>query len=370
MFATFLNLAWQNIALAAMSLILCLGLIRAARRFPRMAGRTDDLSAVQCAHTSATPRVAGLAIFGALMFGILFVPAGYTERFALFLGSASVLFLVSLLEDLGFQIKPRIRLVAAIISSLLVVVTLDVWLMRSGIAWLDPYMHYWPVGVALTVLVTVGVANGFNLIDGVNGLAAVTAIACALALAFIAHQAEFAAMVKLTLMVAFTVCGFAVVNFPHGKIFLGDAGAYTLGFALSWFGVAILVHFPAVSPWAILLTVFWPVADTGLAIYRRARRQTIAFAPDRLHVHQLVMHALEVYVLGRGRRHLANPLTTISLAPFVIAGPLTGALLWDNNAVAGLVLLTYAVGFFGCYVLALPVLRRLPRQQAACIAQN
>ena len=361
MFDVSLVVFGHSASVAGISLVLCLGLVMAAQWFPRLAGRPADLMAVQAAHSRATPRVAGLAVFGALVFSILFVPEPYANRYALFLSATSVLFLVGLLEDLGFEIQPKVRLLAAIASSLMVILFLDIWLVRSGMAWFDPYMAYWPVGVALTVFVTVGVANGFNLIDGVNGLAAVAAMVCAVALALIANQAGYTAMVKFNLMLAFAVFGFALVNFPLGKIFLGDAGAYTLGFVLSWFGVSILWHFPEVSPWAILLTVFWPVADTSLAIYRRVRRRSIAFLPDRLHVHQLVMRALEIYALGRGRRELANPLTTVILAPFVIAPPLTGAWLWNDNQAAGIVLLLYAVGFFGCYVLAFPVLRRLPR---------
>ena len=361
MFDVSLVVFGHSASVAGISLVLCLGLVMAAQWFPRLAGRPADLMAVQAAHSRATPRVAGLAVFGALVFSILFVPEPYANRYALFLSATSVLFLVGLLEDLGFEIQPKVRLLAAIASSLMVILFLDIWLVRSGMAWFDPYMAYWPVGVALTVFVTVGVANGFNLIDGVNGLAAVAAMACAVALALIANQAGYTAMVKFNLMLAFAVFGFALVNFPLGKIFLGDAGAYTLGFVLSWFGVSILWHFPDVSPWAILLTVFWPVADTSLAIYRRVRRRSIAFLPDRLHVHQLVMRALEIYALGRGRRELANPLTTVILAPFVIAPPLTGAWLWNENEVAGIVLLLYAVGFFACYVMAFPVLRRLPR---------
>jgi len=141
------------------------------------------------------------------------------------------------------------------------------------------------------------------------------------------------------------VAGFFLVNFPRGKIFLGDAGAYTLGFVLAWIGIAVLNAAPSVSAWAILLTVYWPLCDTLLAMYRRSRSKRDAMAPDRLHAHQLVMRSLEILILGRGRRNLANPLTTIVLAPFVAAPPLAGVLLWNNPLLA----FVFAVGFLGLF---------------------
>jgi UDP-N-acetylmuramyl pentapeptide phosphotransferase/UDP-N-acetylglucosamine-1-phosphate transferase len=123
-----------------------------------------------------------------------------------------------------------------------------------------------------------------------------------------------------------------------------------MGFVLAWLGVAVIINVPAVSPWAILLTVFWPLADTVLAVYRRARRSKGAMLPDRLHVHQLVMRGLEICVLGRKRRHISNPLTTVVLAPFVIAPQVVAVLLWHDNrsaffadvVVLGLVFVSYA----------------------------
>jgi hypothetical protein len=90
-------------------------------------------------------------------------------------------------------------------------------------------------------------------------------------------------------------------------------------------------------------------------------RKAPTMAPDRLHIHQLVMRALEIHVLGPGRRQITNPLTTIILAPFVIAPPTIGVLLWDNNQGAFLAVITCAGLYFGSYILSFVVLFRLPR---------
>jgi UDP-N-acetylmuramyl pentapeptide phosphotransferase/UDP-N-acetylglucosamine-1-phosphate transferase len=186
-------------------------------------------------------------------------------------------------------------------------------------------------------------------------------VVAAVAMACIAGLADYLPMVKLTLMLAAIVLGFFLWNFPFGHIFLGDAGAYTIGFILSWFAISILINVPTVSPWALLLTLFWPVADTVLAIWRRAGRKASTMAPDRLHVHQLVMRALEIHVLGRGRRQFANPLTTVLLAPFIIGPAIAGVVFWNNSLSAFLAVLAFTAIFFASYVIAFSVQPHLPR---------
>jgi UDP-N-acetylmuramyl pentapeptide phosphotransferase/UDP-N-acetylglucosamine-1-phosphate transferase len=188
-----------------------------------------------------------------------------------------------------------------------------------------------------------------------------TAIVAAVALSQIAASADYTIMVNLAMMMAAVIFGFFLLNYPLGLIFLGDAGAYTIGFVLSWFGISVLLNSPDVSPWAILLTVYWPIADTLLAIFRRSRSKSFVSAPDRLHVHQMAMRALEICVLGRNRRHIANPLTTLVLAPFVIAPPVAGVLLWNQNLNAFLAVLGFSVLFFASYA-AVPVLIRRCRR--------
>lgn len=338
-----------------------------ARFFPVLCGQSANVSAVQSAHSKPTPRVGGIAIFLALLLSVRFAPDVIALSYPTFLAAAGILFFVGLAEDLGFGVSPRWRLLAAVGASLAAVFMLGIWLPRLNIPYVDVAMGYWFVGVPVTLFIAAGVANGFNLIDGVNGLSSYTGIVAALALAAISAQAGGEVMTVMSLFVAAAVLGFFLVNFPRGKIFLGDAGAYTLGFVLAWFGIAILNAAPSVSAWSIFLTVYWPLCDTLLAMYRRSRSGRDAMAPDRLHAHQLVMRSLEILILGRGRRKLANPLTTIVLAPFVAAPPLAGVLFWNSPLLA----FAFAVGFlglfWGSYFIA-GRLTRLYRRRIAVVA--
>lgn len=356
-----LTLQWREFVLAVLAFTICAAVVLLRSRFPRLSGRSDDLRAVQSMHTRLTPRVGGIAIFGALGLSVVFAPVSIYGPYANFVLATSLLFAVGLAEDLGFHMSPGRRMLAAMGASLLAIWLLGVWLPRTGIPGLDLLVAHWAVGIPLTLLVTAGIANGFNLIDGVNGLASMTAIVAALALSQIAELAGYATMVPLALMVAAGIFGFFLLNYPLGLIFLGDAGAYTIGFVLSWFGIAILLNAPDVSPWAILLTMYWPVADTLLAIYRRSRRERDVSAPDRLHVHQMVMRALEICILGRNRRHIANPLTTLVLSPFIIAPPIAGVLLWNQSQNAFLAVVVFAILFFGSYTAVPGLIQRFRR---------
>lgn len=350
------------LALTAVSFVLCVLIILFKGKFTWLNGRAGNLGAIQSMHSRCTPRVGGIAIFGAIALSVFFAPPSISVRYLTFLGPVSLIFVVGLLEDLGGNISPRMRLLAAVMASFLVIIFLKVWLPRLGIPRLDFVLQYWAVGIPLTLLITAGVANGFNLIDGVNGLACLNAIATALAMSFIAREAGYTDMGHLAMMIVASVFGFLLVNYPLGYIFLGDAGAYTLGFVLSWFGVSIILRAPHVSPWAILLTLFWPVADMLLAIYRRSRRKAAVSAPDRLHVHHVMMRGLEICIFGRNRRRIVNPLTTFLMTPLVIAPSVAGALLWDQNRNAFIAVLVFGLLFFASYAVAPAMIRRFRRR--------
>ncbi len=321
------------------SFALCCVIILSARYgFSR---RGDiDASAIQSAHSVFAPRVGGLAIYLSVlgfiplsMFG--FVPISFIldlkirEIIWIFI-SASPVFLVGLAEDLGYPMKPSKRLAASIASSMLVIIIFKVWVSELGVPGLDAIISLMPVGIAFTLFATAGVVNAFNLIDGLNGLSCYVSISTAIALSVVAFEVSNIQILIILLLLSAAILGFMVLNFPMGKIFLGDAGAYMLGHLLVWSAIMLINFETDISAFAILLIFFWPVADTGLAIWRRWKQGKPTARPDRLHFHQLVMRYLEIRVLGRGRRHLANPLSTIILAPLISVPQILGVLFWND----------------------------------------
>jgi UDP-N-acetylmuramyl pentapeptide phosphotransferase/UDP-N-acetylglucosamine-1-phosphate transferase len=336
------------------------GLLAAtSARHLHRSSRPEDQCAVQSAHRGATPRIGGVGVIAAIMLVMpLFAPGGQRAQVMTFVLTLLPVAAAGLAEDLGSRISPRGRLLAAALSSILAIVLLDAWIWRVDLPVLAPLFQFAPLAVLFTIFATTGICHAFNLIDGVNGLSGVTAILIALGLASVASASGEPAIARLSFWVVPAVAGFLVLNFPMGRIFLGDGGAYALGHVLAWLGVLLIVRVPEVTPWAVLLIFFWPVADTCLAIWRRRRAGRAADQPDRLHFHQLVMRALELKVVGRRGRGLSNPLTTLVLTPFISLPVLSGILLWNQPLAAALALALYAVGFVAAYLSCLRFARR------------
>ena len=341
--------------------ILCLVVILASGYGFSRRSAIDEV-AVQSAHSGFIPRVGGLAIYISILVLIPLLSFGFiplsivfdlnAQELTLLILSAAPVFSVGLAEDLGYDMTPRARLVASAISSLLAIILFRLWLSKLGIPGVDAILIFAPFGIMFTIFATVGVVNAFNLIDGLNGLSSYVTISVALSLSIIAFHAGNTQSSIFIILIAASVLGFMVLNFPLGKIFLGDGGAYAIGHLLVWSAIILVNRATEVSPFAILLVFFWPVADTGLAIWRRWKLGNPADRPDRLHFHQLMMRFLEIKFFGRERRHIVNPLSTLVLMPLISVPQLLGILFWDNfeatvwsaAGIAVLFVATYLVG--------------------------
>lgn len=331
--------------------------------------KRDDISAVQASHLNPTARTGGLAIIIALAAVAAWSPSPNNwNMFVLLLFTALPVFSVGLAEDIGYLASPRRRLLAAAVSGAMFITLMGQWVLRTDIPGLDFTLQWSPFAMAFSLFLAVGISHAFNLIDGLNGLAGSTAFAAALALATIAYQSGLTEHRDILLTIAATILGFLVFNFPFGKIFLGDAGAYMIGHLLVWISVSILWNAPNVSPFAMLLVFFWPVADTLLAIARRVSRGKPIAQPDRLHFHQLVMRGVEIVFLGRKKRRIANPLATLFTLPFIFAPMVAGVMFARDRATAAMVCGLFAVIFIATYKTGMwlaPKLRRSVFQKSA-----
>jgi UDP-N-acetylmuramyl pentapeptide phosphotransferase/UDP-N-acetylglucosamine-1-phosphate transferase len=194
--------------------------------------------------------------------------------------------------------------------------------------------------VLFTAFAVAGAANAFNIIDGFNGLAAGVAIVCLMALAALGMQAGDATLVEACLLLAAVTLGFLAVNFPFGKIFLGDGGAYLLGFLIGWVAVLLPMRNPAISVWATLLACAYPILETGFSILRRQRRDRSPGDADRLHLHSLVQ-----------RRVISRIFPNASM---LARNSATGAVMWCAAVLPALLALRYSgnsLALAACFVL-------------------
>lgn len=251
---------------------------------------TMDLpTGVQKFHSDPTPRVGGIAIYLALATAWLLVPgSGERQILGVVLAAGLPAVFVGLREDITKNVSVRTRLLVTMGSGGLAALITGVGLTRVDIPPADMLLSMWPVAVLFTAFCVGGVANAFNIIDGFHGLSSGTLIISALGLAAIAHSLGDPALAMAAVALAAAVGGFWLVNFPWGKLFLGDGGAYFAGFALAWLTVILLVRHPQVSPWASVLLCGYPTVEAVYSIFRRRRLRQSPGQPDRNHLHSLV----------------------------------------------------------------------------------
>ena len=249
----------------------------------------DRDAGVQKVHEQPTPRVGGVAILISAAIGAALTPPEVAALLWPMLFASLPAFLVGAIEDLFKRDRVSERMIATFASGVLAWWLTGVSLTRIGIPVLDSVLLITPISVLFTAFALSGVANSINIIDGFNGLAGGTVLLCLSALGLIAFQVADAEMAKICFVLAGSIFGFMLVNYPKGKIFLGDGGAYLLGFLVGWVAVLIAVRNPYhVSPWAPLLACGYPILEVLFSMLRRRARTLKLGDADRLHLHSLL----------------------------------------------------------------------------------
>jgi UDP-GlcNAc:undecaprenyl-phosphate/decaprenyl-phosphate GlcNAc-1-phosphate transferase len=279
---------------AAMAFLVCYVLIRSERLHKRFSHDGTE-TGPQKFHATPTVRIGGLAIACALIGTILVIGAlGWlrstaVEGLYLLALAAIPAFAGGLGEDLtkrvGVFARLMLTIAAGVIAALLVQATLD----RVDVPGLDALLQ-WPIfAIAFTAIAVGGMANGINIIDGYHGLAAGYSVIVLAAIAFVAAQVGDAVVLSASLAMLGALLGFLIWNYPKGKIFLGDGGAYLLGFWLAELSVLLVVRNSEVSPWFPMLLLAYPVFETLFSFYRKKLFHGISPGrPDGFHLHMLI----------------------------------------------------------------------------------
>lgn len=339
----------------AASLIVALLLLAVLRPSSFSARYARHLSSVQSTHVRPTLRIGGVAIMAG--FAVLWSTMAPEPDLVVGLSILPVA-VVGLLEDLHVPMSPRRRLLSVALAALVEIALRGAWMTRYDLAGFDVLVAHAAFGIPVTVLLVAGLSHAFNLIDGLHGLASGVAALAACALGVLSVQAGDAALALACFGVAAVIAGFLLVNYPFGLMFLGDAGAYSVGYILAWLGIALVLRNPEVSAWSVFLIFLWPIAETFWAILRRKFNGLPATCADRMHMHHIVLRGIEIAAFGKQRRRVTNPLATAVILPLAGMPMLTGIWLWRDAGDA----LAAALGFLALYVASyLLAVRLMPR---------
>lgn len=279
---------------------------------------------IQKVHIQPTPRVGGIAIAAGALVGLASARPSVQSLLGPLLLAGSCAFVFGLVEDITKQVSIRTRLLATMGSGVLGWVITGYSITRANVPGLDWLLGFTIFSILFTAFAVGGIANAINIIDGFNGLSAGTVIIILIALGAMATGLGDRDLAMACLILTCVVAGFLLVNWPFGKIFMGDGGAYFLGFAVAWIAVLILQRHPSVSAWAPMLACGFPLLEVLFSIVRRRRRKLSPGHPDRLHLHSLVERRLTSALLPNASRLARNSVTgaimwLAALIPAVIA---------------------------------------------------
>ena len=257
-------------------------------------------------HSNAVPRIGGVAIVLAMLAPTIVVMAlpnlvgaafrdTQTKIIAL-LAAACFICIVGLVDDVR-GLPARFRFLAQLLAAVVVCAFgIRITALHVGSSFtLELGAFSWP----LTILWIVGITNAVNLIDGLDGLAAgICAAACAVIGIFALHTGQPIMSILMAALLG-SLVGFLYFNFNPATVFLGDGGTYFLGFMLAGASVLCAAKTSTIVGLALpALALGVPIFDTLFSILRRFLERRSMFAPDRSHIHHLLMD------MGLRQRHV------------------------------------------------------------------
>jgi UDP-N-acetylmuramyl pentapeptide phosphotransferase/UDP-N-acetylglucosamine-1-phosphate transferase len=181
--------------------------------------------------------------------------------------------------------------------------------------------------------------NAVNIIDGFNGLSSGVVLLILASFVVVSYTQGHTDILTVASISIGAVLGFFVLNFPFGKIFLGDGGAYMLGFIVALLGIFLASNYSTISPWYILAIFIYPVWEVLFSIIRRRVKGGDALAADAHHLHTLIY------------KHVTqnNPLTSLFILLFILPFMVTSTLYANHSLTNIIVVFVFIVSYSSFY---------------------
>lgn len=252
----------------------------------------NDFSAPQKFHQSITPRIGGFGIFLSLCIAYAYRNfLNYPDSifFRNILISAVAAFGIGLLEDTTKKIGVKTRFLIIGISAIISIYFLNIRISNVDVYWINFLLSNFYISTIFTIFAITGLVNAYNIIDGFNGLSSMVAIGSLLAISYVSFIVHDTYLLNVALITISAILGFFIWNYPRGLIFLGDSGAYLIGFIIALLSILLVNRNSSVSPWFPLAINAYPIFETIFTIWRRRFFQgKNPGLPDAMHFHSLI----------------------------------------------------------------------------------
>jgi len=258
-------------------------------------------------HNRRVPTIGGIIIFASILFAFsLWLPAGPTVSFDILLersldlkyltSALIILFFIGVKDDI-IGVSPMKKLLSLALVGFILVIMGDFRITNfDGLLGLYE-IPYW-ASVLLSFFVYIVIVNAFNLIDGVDGLAASQGLIIAIFFGIWFYLQGNQTLVLLSAVLAGSLLGFLFFNFSPAKIFMGDSGSMTIGVIVSLLAIWLIskdnsqMSYPfdqLRTPLAAMTLLAYPLTDTIRVFTLRALKGKSPFEADKNHIHHKML---------------------------------------------------------------------------------
>ena len=256
--------------------------------------RLLDEAGIRASHKGSVPIFGGIAIFTGIIFSLLFWAD--IENIQYLLVSILIIFFVGVIDDL-LVLSPFKKIVGQIIATLITILFHDMQIdSMHGVLGISETLSPW-LSIPFTIFVVIVITNGFNLIDGVDGLAGGIGVISSFSFGVIAllmGQSDMA-IVAFTLMGA--LLAFLKYNLYPAKIFMGDTGSLVVGLILSILAINIIryglvaetIKLPNKGPLLAIAILAIPLFDSLKVFVVRVFKRKHPLSPGREHIHHTLL---------------------------------------------------------------------------------
>jgi UDP-N-acetylmuramyl pentapeptide phosphotransferase/UDP-N-acetylglucosamine-1-phosphate transferase len=282
-------------------------------------------------HDIPTPRVGGLGVFIASFLYCI------DNKLGLILLACSIpTFFAGFFEDLFSNLSPKKRLLIMVASAVLAIYFLNAVVLDYGLF----KTPYW-LGVIISFVAILGMPNGANLIDGFNGLLAGTSLMIFGTFGYLAYSLGDADIANICFILCASLIGFLLFNYPKGRIFMGDGGAYYIGFVIAVLAMMLAQRHTNMSPFFVLLCISYPVVEVIFSFIRRGlEKGANPLEPDTQHFHHLVNQKF-----AKGD----NSKTVLFILPMVIIPNILAVIFYQNQSALIITVCAFIAFYFILY---------------------
>jgi UDP-GlcNAc:undecaprenyl-phosphate/decaprenyl-phosphate GlcNAc-1-phosphate transferase len=301
-------------------------------------------SNIQRFHSNEIPRLGGVLIYLFLVTTFVF---GFVNEDLIIkiIISSLLLILVGFIEDFFHCIKPPVRIISLIISSLIFLKIYDITFPSIELPLFYFLSQLEILNLIFFTFSILVVTNGVNLIDGMNGLAAFTVLSQLLSLLLLAIYFNDYEIQKIIIILILPLVLFLFFNFPMGKIFFGDSGAYFYGFANSCITIVFFGKHPMIYSWVAVLILLYPSIELLFSFIRKKYSGISPLQADNMHLHSKIC----TYLQKRGCSQIkANNFTTVMLS-IIWLSPLLSIFIFQKLFLILLSIILITLLYLFCY---------------------